>query len=58
MRSPNSLYNLQHDEGGNYKTETETEKVHKIIFFLLPGGVSRLAERQLQNIEYRIDTLT
>jgi hypothetical protein len=25
--------------------ETETEKVHKIIFFLLPG----LAERQLQN---------
>ena len=39
-------------------TETETEKVHKIIFFLLPGGVPRLAERQLQNIEYRIDTLT
>jgi hypothetical protein len=37
--------------------ETET-KVHKIIFFLLPGGVPRLAERQLQNTEYRIDTLT
>ena len=58
--SPKSLHNLQHDEGGNYMAETETEKVHKIIFFLLPGGVPWLAERQLhlQNTEYRIDTLT
>jgi len=25
MRSPKSLHNLQHDEGGNYMAETETE---------------------------------
>jgi hypothetical protein len=24
MRSPKSLHNLQHDEGGNYMAETET----------------------------------
>jgi hypothetical protein len=27
MRSPKSLHNLPHDEGGNYMAETETEKV-------------------------------
>ena len=25
MRSPKSLHNLQHDEGGNYMAEAETE---------------------------------
>jgi hypothetical protein len=25
MHSPKSLHNLQHDEGGNYMAETETE---------------------------------
>ena len=25
MRRPKSLHNLQHDEGGNYMAETETE---------------------------------
>jgi hypothetical protein len=25
MRSPKSLYNLQHDGGGNYMAETEAE---------------------------------
>jgi hypothetical protein len=36
MRSPKSLHNLQHDEGGNYMAETETETYHK-IWYLFPN---------------------
>jgi hypothetical protein len=33
MRSPKSLHNLQHDEGGNYMAETETETLIKLNMF-------------------------
>jgi hypothetical protein len=31
MRSSKSLHNLQHDEGGNYMAETETETENTLL---------------------------
>jgi hypothetical protein len=36
MRSPKSLHNLQHDEGGNYMAEAELNFMTKEIISIFP----------------------
>jgi hypothetical protein len=44
MRSPKSLHNPQHDEGGNYMAETETESVIQRCDRRLPSW-NRITDR-------------
>ena len=50
MRSPKSLHNLQHDEGGNYMAETETETETPNIVSKILG--QRIIRQKLNKLKF------